>query len=264
MNFKEKKKRRNLYFSIIGVMLVIFILKSQLNTVRAGVNKVVLPVKIFVYNTTKDAKNAVTNLKDIDKIIKKNQELERANYNLKINHSYISELQLENKRLKTILDIKNSSVKEILIANIAFKDPLSVYDEFIINKGTKDGIKKNMSVLNKENLLGRVIEVYNDTALVELVSKSENYTSVVVGRDKHLGILKGKSSNKLSIENIETDTAINVGDRVYTSGISDIYPKDFYIGQVTKVETKKEDLFKRIELTLSFNVFELNEVIIQK
>jgi len=68
----------------------------------------------------------------------------------------------------------------------------------------------------------------------------------------------------LSVENIETDAKISVGDRIYTSGIGQLYPKDYFIGVVAKVETKKENLFKRIDLVLPFNVFELNEVIVIK
>ena len=105
---------------------------------------------------------------------------------------------------------------------------------------------------------------YKDKAIVELISKSGKYTSIVVGGQKHLAILKGNNSNKLSIENIETDANIKNGDKIYTSGIGELYPKDFYIGQVSKVETKKEDLFKKIELVLPYNIFELNEVMVLK
>lgn len=264
MNFKERKKRRDLILIVFGVIFLIFVLKTQLNLLRTGVNKLFLPIKVFIYKTTESAKHTVKNLEDLNRILNENEELKKSNFRLKIDHRYIEELQSENKRLKDILDIKNTGNKDFLVANISFKDPMSVYDEFIIDKGSDHGIKEGMPVVTRDVLLGRVIKVYKDKALVELISKAEKYTSVVVGPKKHLAILKGGNSNKLSIENIETDATINVGDRIYTSGITQMYPKDYYIGVVSKVETKKENLFKKIELVLPFNVFELNEVIIIK
>lgn len=264
MNFKERKKRRDLILLIMGLIFLIFIIKNQLNSIRSGVNKLILPVKIFIYKTTESAKHTVKNLEDLNRILKENEELKKANYRLKIDHSYIEELQDENKRLKQILDIKNTGNKDFIVANISFKDPMSVYDEFILDKGTNAGIKEGMPVVTKDVLIGRVSKVYEDTALVELISKADKYTSVVVGPNKHLAILKGGNSNKLSVENIETDAKISVGDRIYTSGIGQLYPKDYFIGVVAKVETKKENLFKKIDLVLPFNVFELNEVIVIK
>lgn len=264
MNFKERKKRRDLIFLIVGTILIIFILKNQLNLLRAGINKIVLPVKIFIYKSTESAKHTVKNLQDLNRILKENDHLKQENFRLKIDHDYITELQNENKRLKEILDIKNTGARDFVVANISFKDPLSVYDEFIVNKGSDDGIKENMSVVTKDILIGRVIKVYKDKSIVELISKAGKYTSVVVGAQKHLAILEGDNSNKLNVENIETDAVVKIGDKIYTSGIGELYPKDYYIGVITKVETKKDDLFKKVELLLPFNVFDLNEVIIIK
>lgn len=264
MNFKEKRRRRNLYFLIFGTLLIIFLVKNQLNFIRGVVNNLVLPFKIFIYKSSEGAKHTVKNLQDLNRILKENDELKKENFRLKIDHSYIEELQNENRRIKEILDIKTEEKKDFIVANISFKDPLSVYDEFIINKGFKNGIKEGQTVVNRDILVGKVIKVYDNRAIVELISKNGKYTSVVVGNEKHLALLKGQDSNKLSIENIETDANILVGDKVYTSGIGEQYPKNYYIGQVSKVETKKENLFKKIELVLPFNIFELNEIIVLK
>jgi hypothetical protein len=66
MNFKERRKRRDLLFAILGITLLIFIMKTQLNFIRAGVNKVVLPIKILIYKSTESAKQTVNNLQDLN------------------------------------------------------------------------------------------------------------------------------------------------------------------------------------------------------
>lgn len=264
MNFKERKKRRDLLLLILGIIFSIFIIKSQLNALRAGVNGIILPVKIFIYKGTEKIKYTIKNLQDLNRILEENKNLKNENFRLEVDHDYISDLQEENKRLKEILDIKNTGNRDFVVANISFRDPLSVYDEFIIDKGSNQGIKENMNVVTKNVLIGRVIKVYENTSLVELISKSEKYTSVIIGQQKYLAILKGNNSKKLSVENVETDTKILVGDKIYTSGIGDLYEKDYYIGTVSKVEKRKENLFQKIEMELPFNILDLNEVMVIK
>ena len=77
MNFKERKKRRNLYLIIVGTLFVIFLVKNQLNMIRTGLNSLVLPIKILIYKGTETAKHTVKNLQDIDRILKENQELKK-------------------------------------------------------------------------------------------------------------------------------------------------------------------------------------------
>ncbi len=48
MNFREKKKKRNLYMIIIGTILFIFFAKTQLNYIRGGLNKLFIPIKSLV------------------------------------------------------------------------------------------------------------------------------------------------------------------------------------------------------------------------
>ncbi|MBN1469762.1 MAG: rod shape-determining protein MreC [Fusobacteriaceae bacterium] len=264
MNFREKKKKRNLYMIIIGTILFIFFAKTQLNYIRGGLNKLFIPIKSLVYKGTGKTKNAIKNIRDIERILKENERLKKENFKLKIDKKYVEDLKVENQRLKTILDLKQTAEREFIVANVSFKDALSVYNEFVIDKGSEDGIRVGLAVVKDEILVGRIKEVTKNNSIVELISKSGKYTSVVVGNNKHLAILKGNNSNTLTVENIETDALIKNGDKIYTSGIGDLYPKDFYIGQITKVQKKKEDLFQDIELRLPYNIFEVTQVMVLK
>ena len=264
MNIRQRKIRKRIIISIIVFIVSLVIFRGVFNTISLGVNKIFMPVKILIYKTTKKTKETFDNLKDINDILKENDDLRSENYKLNLENIKLQKLINENERLKELLDLKEGTNIDFVIANISFRDPLSAYDEFFIDLGSRDGIEKNMVVLNKNMLLGRVSKVYENKAIVELISKNSVYTSILIGDKKYVGILKGENSNKLSIEYIINDAEIVVGDKVYTSGISDIYPKDQYIGEVSEVEEKEGGLFKEITLILPFNIFELNEVIILK
>ena len=116
--------------------------------------------------------------------------------------SYYEHVETENDRLRALLEMKQEKGLDFMVANISFRDGFSVYSEMYIDKGSEQGIKKNMVVLNNENLLGRVKEVYSDSALVELITKTDIYTSVLDQNNKNLSILKGANSKQLELEYI--------------------------------------------------------------
>lgn len=264
MNIRQKKQKKRIFIIIVVFMISLIIFKDAFNLLRASVNKVVLPVKVMIYKTSYRAKSTFDNLRDINNILKENIELKKENYTLKFENIKLQTLINENERLKDLLDLKEGAGIDFIIANISFRDPLSVYDEFFIDLGSQDNIKENMVVMHRDVLLGRVKEVYKKRSIVELISKQNLYTSVLIGEEKYIGILKGENSNKLTIEYVVNDAQIQVGDRVYTSGISDIYPKGQYIGKISSVKDKEGGLFKEITLTLPFNSFELSQVVILK
>lgn len=261
---RDRKVRRNLIMATIGIVMIVFIFRGVLNNLSAILNKVILPVKSAIYNTTKASKNTIDNLKDIDRILDENKRLNAENYRLSLDNYKLGELLEENRRLRRLLNIKEQNNLDFIIASISFRDPMSVYDQFYIDKGSRDGIKQNMVVLNNKILLGRVTKVYEQSAIVELISKDGILTSILVGEQKKLGILKGNNNDILTLEYFVKDIEINKGDLIKTSGISDIYPKGLYIGEVKSVKEDKDQLFKEIEMQLPFNIFEINEVIVLK
>ncbi|MBZ4682681.1 MAG: rod shape-determining protein MreC [Fusobacteriales bacterium] len=264
MKIKDIKRRKRLRLLLFLFVIIILLFQMPLNTLKNSINGVVLPFKIFFYKVSRGAKNTVDNIKNINLILEENKKLQSENYKLILENNNLKNVVEENKRLKKILNIKTEIKKDFLIANVSFRDALSVYDEFFINKGSDDGIKEDSVVLYKNNLLGKVKKVYKNNSVVEMITKENIYTSVIIGENSILGVLKGTKSELLEIEDVTSDIDIKVGDKVYTSGISDIYKKGIYIGDVVKVEDKKNEVFKTIYVKIPFNIFELYEVIVIK
>lgn len=119
-----------------------------------------------------------------------------------------------------------------------------------------------MVVMAGKDLLGRVSKIYKDYSLVELVTKGDVYTSVLSYKNEVLGVLKGENSELMTMESVSVDKNIEVGEEIYTSGISDIYPKGIYVGRVESIGESKNQLFKDIKIVQDFNIFDINEVII--
>ena len=158
------------------------------------------------------------------------------------------ELEEENKTLKKLFDIKENNYE--MITGIVLKRN-KWYESITINKGKKDGIKKNMAVIDSEGLIGKISEVGNNYSVVSLLTNSNN--KVAVNINDYYGILDGYESGYLIVRNVVKDNDIKIGDKVYTNGLGGIYPSGIYIGDVSEIIDDDLELSKVIKVKLNNN-----------
>lgn len=264
MVLKKKSSNKKKYFFLLLFVLFIIIIRNEINGGKKYLEFVVLPVKKFFYTSTYKVKTNLNNLIYVKELLEQTKLLNIENYRLKLENMKLEGLQNENKRLRELLEMKKKEKLNFIVANISYRDPLSIYDGMLINKGREDGIKKDMVVLNKNVLLGKVSEVNKHTSKVDLITKEDFAVSVVTSQKKNLGIVKGQSNNILRLDYIIVDNEVKLNDEVRTSGISDIYPKGVYLGKITRIKENPKKMFKEIEIDLAFNILEIDEVIILK
>jgi len=264
MKLNKRKKDKKIYILLLVVFIIVLLLKVEINIFENFVNNIFLPIKKTVYRINTKTKNRISDLVYIKEVIDENKELRYQNYILKLEKLKWDKLDKENKRLRELLNIKEEKKMEFIFAEIIYRNAMEFYQNMIINKGKKDGIKKDMVVLNKDVLLGKIVEVNEKTSRVALITKKDFYVSVLTTDNKNLGILEGQNQRNLELKNIITDSDIKKGDKIKTSGLSNIYPKDILVGEVSDVKKDEGQIFKSIEVKLLYNLLNLNEVIILK
>lgn len=189
-------------------------------------------------------------------IIKTIQKLRTNNtYLINDNISEINELKEEVNNLKNVLDLNNTITNYNYVnSTIISRNTNYWYNTIIIDKGEKDGIKINSPAIIKEGLIGKVIETTKDTSTIELLTTTnyENKISIKIN-NKIYGLISSYDStdNKYIIEGISTNEKINVGDIVYTTGLSEIYPSGIKVGFVDEVIYDNFELEKKVKVTPS-------------
>lgn len=156
----------------------------------------------------------------------------------KLLNSLENELINENEKLKNILDI-NYSLNEfdVINATIVERNSSFWFEEFTINRGIIDNVYKNMIVVTNEGAVGIVKNSSLFTSKIKLLTSNKNMISVSInGNNK----IMSSSNNKLFIRGINEKDNIKVGDKVLTSGLSDIFPKGILIGNISEL-IKNED-----------------------
>jgi len=193
----------------------------------------------------------------------------------------VAQLRSQNRKYENIINqssyLKNEAVLrentkyDLVNAQIIGKDPGNWFDRFIIDKGSKDGIKKNDPVIQaievedeiiEEGLVGRVTEVGENWAKVVAIIDEGSNVSFNVIRTQDGGIVSGNVEGNLNGYLFDSKADIVRGDKLITSGLGGIFIKGLYIGEISEVTKKSDDLMKRVNVNTSVIFNKLNDVFI--
>ena len=134
----------------------------------------------------------------------------------------------------------------------------------VINRGSEQGITKDMPVVTPQGLVGNVIQVFGNTAKVQLILDPRSAVGSLVQRteSRTAAIVEGSGTTPLSprMVNLARDADIIKGDKVITSGWGGIYPKGLVVGEVTAVVNEEGGLLKYAVLKPAVDFDRLEEV----
>ena len=196
-----------------------------------------------------------------------NESLRAENAELKQQILNDSEILAENARLRVMLDYKKAASQfDFVAAAVIARDPGTWTNIIIINRGTNDGLTKDMPVVTPQGLVGNITNVYANSAKVQLILDSRSAVGALVQRQESrvAGIVEGNSSNMQSprMVNLARDADIIKGDKIVTSGFGGIYPKGLLIGETLDVINDEGGLLKYAILKPAVDFDKLEEVLV--
>ena len=146
----------------------------------------------------------------------------------------------ENARLRVLLDFKEKSQYQTVMARVIARDPSLWFDTVIIDRGSSSGIELNMPVVTPGGIVGRIIGVGPWSSQIMLITEERSAAGAVVGQLEQstaLGSVKGLGENDLlEMHHVPGLEEVNPGDPVITTGQDRIYPPGLNIGQVVDVK----------------------------
>ena len=223
-----------LFFSIILIVLSKFNF-TAINYLKLGINEVVfrtsfivsLPEKYISYSFRAIEKH----IKFYENYNSTKEQLEK----LKSKKYNVEFLEGENKRLKKVLeDISYSSNAKIAKVLIDHQSPF--LRSIIINKGSKDEIKKGMAVLHGYYLIGKVVEVNYITSRVLLLSDLNSKIPIVIEPSSVHSILSGNGKKSGIIQYTKNNIPLKNGSVLYTSGTGSLFKPGIPIGKINNIE----------------------------
>ena len=234
---KKDKKKNTIRIIIISVILLILLSVSLLvphdNTfIKDGV---ILIEKVLMYPFTS--------------LNKEKGQTQTESYTIQKNIN--SSLEKEIEELKKELELNKTLTEyEVENATVLSRNKSYWFNTMTIDKGKKAGIKKNMAVITKDGLIGKISKVSNYSSEIKLITSNDtNFkvsVSIKTNDEDNYAILNGydKKTGLIKLSGIDKTTNINIDDSVLTSGLGEMFPSGIYVGQVKKIENDKYNLSK--------------------
>lgn len=232
---------------------------SVLSASQKGVNSVISGVG-----------NGITAVKELAELKESYNQLVQQLEDYEYLQRNNAEIRKENERLRELLGISQSVTNKNIVAQIIGRDPDSLYSAITINKGSKQGIKKNMPVIAVQNgdigLVGKVVSVGPFTSLIMPIYDFQCNISARIQHTRDLGLVvgQGNSDVPLQMQYIKKRVLneLQYGDVIVTSGENENYPKDIIIGNITKIEPVEYDSSLLIEIMPLIDFARLESVMV--
>ncbi|MFJ6749973.1 MULTISPECIES: rod shape-determining protein MreC [unclassified Streptomyces] len=136
-----------------------------------------------------------------------------------------------------------------------------------IDAGTRDGIARDMTVLNGDGLVGRVTTVGANTATVLLANDPDFTVGTRMEKTNEIGFANGQGGRSLRVQLLNGKAAISKGDRLVTFGSSKDKPfvPGVPVGQVVKVERSNGALTRTVQVRpyVAFSQLDIVGVVVQ-
>ena len=174
------------------------------------------------------------------------------------------ETGLENERLRKILKLTSERPDEITAAEVFAKDPANWFYLLWINKGTDDGIARDMVAVTPLGPVGKVHRVFDTDASIILLTDVNSSVAVRLQSTRVGGILEGRGDGTCSIQYVSKRAEVKIGEKVVTSGLDGIFPEGLLVGYVSEVRKEGGEMFQLIQVLPSQDLNAIEEVVILK
>jgi len=240
---------------LIILGLILFNNLGWLNPIKNIFYSLIIPEEKIFYQVSGQINKAINFISSINQLDRENERLRQENQGLLEQIVQLQEVSRENEFLKKQIGLSEPEPKELVLANIVGQDSSNLRRYFLINKGTKHGVKEKAAVITAGNLLvGRVTEAADSFAKVQLVIDSSSRVNALIQESGITGLVKGEQGN-LIIDLLPQSEIIEEEQTVVTSGLAGEFPSGLLIGRVEKIISSDVQISQmaRIRPVVDFN-----------
>ncbi|HEY1471689.1 MAG TPA: rod shape-determining protein MreC [Candidatus Acidoferrum sp.] len=192
---------------------------------------------------------------------RENEALRVENDALKLAIGQLQGKAAEADRLAELLNFRNSHKDVPMVgARVIAASAGTASRTVEIDRGERDGIRRDMPVITPDGAVGKVIEVYHDNAQVLLLTDKDGGAGAMLIDSRIQSPVVGTGEPLLSMKYVANDDKVNVGEQVVTSGMDKIFPRDIPVGIVQEI--KPGTPFKTILLHPAAKLNRLEAVIV--
>lgn len=243
---------------IAAIVLSLLMIASTGTPIMNQARGLVLETSAYLYVPIQWVKTIFTIEKDY-------RELQQRHIKAQIELNKSRSLKNENQRLRSMLGFKGENNFNVIPANVLSDVGSHTMNSLTVDQGSEDGVTLLSGVVDAQaQLVGKVVAVSPNTALVQLVNDKNFRVSVREMRSRDVGILSYSLKTGYVIQDVPKNAEVIAGDSVVTSGFSDIFPEHIFVGWVSTISPVVEDYVKSVRVDLAADFNRIEEVFILK
>ena len=265
-NNKHTGGRSFIILSLLSIVLLTVSARmgagGPLEMVRGGFSTITMPFRMAgsaIAMPFQGIGNIFSNLTADQQTL---SDLKAENEQLRSRNAELEETNQSTQRLQGLLDLKNTYNLQSTGARVISGSTDSFNNTITIDKGTSSGLAVGMPVVDSGGVIGQIIECGPTTSTVRLITDEKSGVAAMVQSSRAQGMLMGSASRQITLNLINTNQKVAVGDTVVTSGLGGVFPKGLPLGKVTSVEAAPGSLYYTIVVEPYGNVSTNEEVMV--
>jgi rod shape-determining protein MreC len=265
----RSNRNRIILIVIILVCVVVVTLyvresdKGPLHRVQNFFLDLVSPVSNAFAKIFRPIKDGVVNLFHLPSLSKERADLQKQVAELQRERIETKEMEHQLTEFKQLLRWSETQAELMTVgADIVGQSPNNWQRLMIVNRGSSSGVKKYMSVVTEEGLVGRIISVGSRSSVVQLTTDSRSQIGTRDQRSRETGIIEGKNDETLRFTPMKEDADLQVGDVIETSGLGGTCPPGIAVGKIIKVQKRESGLDRYVEVRPFVQFSKLDKVLV--
>ena len=242
-----------MFFSAMSLFLMVADARFNITQpVRAALATVLYPVQWVALQPVNAVKDASTYLYGLEQAKSSSEEAGKKLALQALRASQVEQLSQENSRLRKLLGLRDQLVTTVKAAEVLYDAADPYTRKVIIDKGMTQGIEAGSPVLDDSGVLGQVTRVHPLVSEVTLVTDRELAIPVLNVRTGARSVAYGDPSiggNGLELRFMGSNSDLQVGDLLTTSGVDGVYPPGLPVAKISKIERRAESAFAKIYCT---------------
>jgi rod shape-determining protein MreC len=237
--------------------------KSGVRLIRLWADALVTPPEQIFHSSKMGMLSLWQNYLDLRSVREKNQELQKTIDRLRMEQASLLEDAKQGQRLQALIDFQQKYIYKTLAAQAIGSSGSDASRVFYLDKGSDDGLSRDMAVITADGIVGKVREVFPHTAQVLAINDQTSGAGVILETTRIRGILRGNAAGRPQIVGILADQRIQKGEKVLTAGGDQIFPRGLPVGVVENVVTDPErDSFIDVIVKPAAHLDQLDEVLV--
>ena len=267
-----KMNSRRWYVLMMFVCIGLIVTSLTADFIAAPIRTVAGYVITPFQNGINDIGNWLTDrssgLRNSRELAEENADLRRQIDDLTEKNNQLIQSQDELDRLRELYELdKQYEDYTKVAAEVISKDPGNWYNSFVINKGSRDGLKVDMNVIGQGGLIGIITETGDNWAQVRSIIDDESNVSVMLTRTSNAFMVRGslleRGNGKLEFFQMrDPEKEAKEGDAVVTSNISSKFLPGILVGYISDVTDDANELTRSGTIVPVADFNNLREVLV--